>query len=68
MRATCPAHLTFLASITLILGDEHKLWRLSLCNFLQPPVTSTLLGPNILPNYMSSILYLYSLRTTHKTL
>jgi hypothetical protein len=44
MRATCPAHLILLALITLtILGEEYKP-----CSFLQPPVTSSLLGPNIL--------------------
>jgi hypothetical protein len=28
--------------------DEYKLWSSSLCNFLHSPVTSSLLGPNIL--------------------
>jgi uncharacterized membrane protein len=37
-----------LALITLtILGDEYKPCSSSLCSFLQPPVTSSLLGPNI---------------------
>jgi hypothetical protein len=27
---------------------RRKLWSSSLCSFLQPPVTSSLLGPNIL--------------------
>jgi hypothetical protein len=49
MRATCPANLIFLALITLtILGEEYKQCSSSLCSFLQPPVTSSLLGPNIL--------------------
>jgi hypothetical protein len=49
MRATCPAHLILLALITItILGEEYKPCSSSLCSFLHPPVTSSLLGPNIL--------------------
>jgi hypothetical protein len=33
--------------IVIILGEEYKLWISSLCSFLQPPVTSSLFGPNI---------------------
>jgi capsular polysaccharide biosynthesis protein len=47
MRATCPAHLILLALITLtILGEEYKPCSSSFCSFIQPPVTSSLLGPN----------------------
>jgi hypothetical protein len=49
MRATFPAYLILLALITLtILGEEYKPCSSSLCSFLQPPITSSLLGQNIL--------------------
>jgi hypothetical protein len=49
MCTTCPAHLILLALITqTIPGEEYKPCSSSLCSFLQPPVTSSLLGPNIL--------------------
>jgi hypothetical protein len=49
MRATYPAHLILLALITLtILGEDYKPCSSSLCSFLQPPVTSSLLGQNII--------------------
>ena len=37
-----------------ILGEEHKSFSSSLCNLLHSPVTSSLLGPNILLNTMFS--------------
>jgi hypothetical protein len=45
----------------IISYEEYKLCSSSLCNFLQRPVTSSLLGPNILlSNLFSNILNLCS--------
>jgi len=54
-RATCPAHLILHDVITrTILGDEYRSLSSSLCSFLRSPVTSSLLGPNILLNTLFS--------------
>ena len=51
IRATCPAHLILLDFITrTILGEEYRSFSSSVCNLLHSPVTSSLLGPNILLN------------------
>ena len=51
IRATCPAHLILLDFITrTLLGEEYRSLSSSLCSFLHSPVTSSLLGPNILLN------------------
>ena len=55
IRATCSAHFILLDFITrTILGEEYKSFSFSLCNLLNSPVTSSLLGPNILLNTMFS--------------
>jgi len=48
-RVTCPAYLILLDLITrTILGEQYRSLSSSLCSFLHSPVTSSLLGPNIL--------------------
>jgi len=54
IRATCPAHLILHFITRTILGEQHKSFSSSLCNFLQSPVTLSLLGPNILLKTMFS--------------
>ena len=50
IHGTYPAHLI----LHSILGEEYKSFSSSLCSLLHSPVTSSLLGPNILLNTMFS--------------
>ena len=55
IRATCPAYLILLDFITrTISGEQYRSLSSSLCSFLHSPVTSSLLGPNILLNTLFS--------------
>ena len=55
IRATCSAHLIILDfTIRTILGEDYKPFSSSLCDLLHSPVTSSLLGPNILLNAIFS--------------
>ena len=55
IHATCPTHLILLDFIThTILGEQYRSLSSSLCSFLHSPVTSSLLGPNILLNTLFS--------------
>lgn len=49
MLPTCPVHLMLFDFFILKIYDEgYKLWNSSLYTLLQSPVTSLILGPNIL--------------------
>ena len=49
IRATCTAYFILLDLITrTIFGEQYRSLSSSLCSFLHSPVTSSLLGPNIL--------------------
>jgi len=64
LHATCLAHLVLFDLITLIIYVEaYKLRSSSLCSLLQPPATSSLLGPDILLSwlFLTSSIYLLPL-------
>ena len=55
IRAKCPAHLILLDFMTrTILGEQYRSFSSSLCILLHSPVTTSLLGPNILLNTIFS--------------
>jgi hypothetical protein len=63
IRATCPVHFTLLDFIIrTILGEEYRSISSSLCTFHHSPVTSAVLGPNILLDILFS--YTLSLRSS----
>ena len=55
IHATCPTHQILLYFITQkLFGEEYRSLSSSSCSFLHFPVTSSLLGPNILLNTLFS--------------
>jgi len=69
IRATCPAHLILLDSITrTILGEEYRSLISSLCSFLHSPVSSSFLDPNNLIStlFSNTLILRYSLSVSDK--
>ena len=64
MHVISTTHLIILELISqIIAGEEYRSLRYSLCNFLHSPVTSFLLGANIL--FITLLLDTLSLRSSH---
>ena len=59
MHASNPSLLFLLNLFThTILGEQHQSWSSSLCSFLHPPTTSSLLGPHISTFVTTQTIYL----------
>jgi len=54
IRATCPTHLILDFITRTVFGEQYRSLSSSLCSFLHSPVTSSVLGPNILLNTLFS--------------
>jgi len=66
-NATCPAHFILLNFITgTILSEQYRTLSSSLCSYFHSPVTSSLLGPNILLNtlFLNTLSLLSSMSAT----
>jgi hypothetical protein len=69
MRATWSANLILLDLVSLIIsGEQFKQWSPSLCSFIQPSVTSSLVGPNILLStlFSNTLNLCFSLHLPHQ--
>ena len=64
IRATCTTHLILLAFIIrTILGEEYLSLSSSLCSYLHSPVTSSVLGPNMI----KLVIYIFQYANTKCT-
>ena len=67
IHATCPVHLLDVITRS-IFGEEYRSLSSSICSFLHSPVTTSLLGPNILLNtlFSNTLSQLSSLSVSHQ--
>ena len=67
----CPSHSSQFVTRTTF-GEQYRSLSSSLCSFLPCPVTSSLLGPNILLNtllvYLTNIIISFTVSSRHPTL